>query len=122
MQHSETLFIQMKDTLINRMRTETSSKHYTYENLAADMNSNGCRTARGKHITSANLRKLVSDCNRLRADDDFRQNHYPDILEETKPRTMWDCLSTDNWNEQDKPSKSDEKLERFSYAIIRKYL
>jgi hypothetical protein len=126
MQHSEILFMQMKDTVLHRMQNpgdyKTHKKHYSYEHLADDMNARGCRTVRGKSITASNIRKLVSDCNKLDDSEDFRQNYYPDFLEETMPTTIWDYASTDAWNEPDAPTKSDEKLERFSYAIIGNYL
>jgi len=126
MQQSEQLFIQVIDTIIHRMENpgdyKSHKKHYSYEHLADDMNARGCRTVRGKSITASNIRKWKSDCDKLSESEDFRQNYYPDFLEDSLPKTIWDHASTDSWNEPDTPSKSEQKLERFTYAIIGKML
>jgi hypothetical protein len=123
MQTSEHLFIQMTDTLCHRIQNcEPSNKTYTYEQLARDMNDRGCRTIRGKKIEASNLRRLVSDCNKLCETKDFRQKYYPDFLEDTGTVTIWNVASRKEWGDTDKPLKSDERLERFSHAIIGKYL
>ena len=122
MQTSEHLFIQMRDTINHRIQNFEPSRTYTYEHLAKDMNDRGCRTVRGKSIQASNLRKLVSDCNKLNENDDFRQKYYPEFLEDNPLTNIWNMTSRDKWNEPDAPTKSDEKLERFSHAIIGKYM
>ena len=67
--------MQMKDTVLQRIQNPEEFKsyknHYSYEHLADDMNARGCRTVRGKSITASNIRKLVSDCNKLDDSEDF---------------------------------------------------
>ena len=93
----------------------------TYDQLAEALNLQGYTNSKGQSFSGSILQKYLhrirhpKGFNRVLNEEmmEFRDRYFPE--EGTQITTAWDYLPM---SEDNKPTKSDIALEKFSYAVI----
>ena len=77
-EHSQQVFIQMKDIILSSWTTK--SPIGSFEELADALYQKGVTNYYGQPYTHWTLRKMIQRMNTVEEDLDFRQQHYPMYL------------------------------------------